>query len=157
MTPKKSRGISEERKTYNAAVKRWKDSKPQLPGGGRSKTSGTPAQKAEYQNKLKSWKDRKPPSFSEFKAMNQPAQGPSVAPKKPSGKVGQGTVLKNISPKQQKKTVKQFDKIMKNAKGGKDGFGRKLLGMFSGSGKRTAMRGKTAYQSNRNRPKPKNK
>ena len=31
---------------------------------------------------------------------------------------------------------------MKNAKGGKSGFGRKLLGMFSGSGKRTAMRGK---------------
>ena len=143
MTPKKSRGISEERKTYNAAVKRWKDSKPKRPGANRANPA-TKAQKSEYQNKLKSWEDRKPPSFSEFKAMNQPAKGPSVAPKKPSGKVGQGTVLKNISPKQQKKTVKQFDKIMKNAKGGKSGFGRKLLGKlkFSGSGKRTAMRGK---------------
>ena len=143
---REKQGITKDRLDYNAAVKRWKDSKPKRPGANRANPA-TKAQKSEYQNKLKSWEDRKPPSFSDFKAMNQPAQGPSVAPKKaskPSGKVGQGTVLKNISPKQQKKTVKKFDKIMKNAKGGKSGFGRKLLSKlkFSGSGKRTAMRGK---------------
>ena len=137
-----SYGKTELVKTYEAGVKRWKDSKPKLKASGRKVSS---SDREKYNKALKSWEDKKPPSFSEFKAMNQPAQGPSVAPKKaskPSGKVGQGTILKNISPKQQKKTVKQFDKIMKNAKGGKSGFGRKLLGMFSGSGKRTAMRGK---------------
>lgn len=134
-----SYGKTELVKTYEAGVKRWKDSKPKLKASGRRVSS---SDREKHNKALKDWKAKKPPSFSEFKAMNQPAQGPSVAPKKPSGKVGQGTVLKNISPKQQKKTVKQFDKIMKNAKGGKSGFGRKLLGMFSGSGKRTAMRGK---------------
>ena len=159
---REKQGITKDRLDYNAAVKRWKDSKPKRPGANRANPA-TKAQKSEYQNKLKSWEDRKPPSFSEFKAMNQPAKGPSVAPKKPSGKVGQGTVLKNISPKQQKKFEKKidkvFDKIRKNAKGGKSGFGRKLLGnlKFSGSGKRTAMRGKSAYKVNRSRPTPKNK
>lgn len=139
-----SYGKTELVKTYEAGVKRWKDSKPKLKMSGRRVSS---LDREKHNKALKDWKAKKPPSFSEFKAMNQPAQGPSVAPKKtskPSGKVGQGTVLKNTSPKQQKKTVKQFDKIMKNAKGGKSGFGRKLLSKlkFSGSGKRTAMRGK---------------
>jgi hypothetical protein len=126
---REKQGISKERQIYNEGVKRWKDSKPKRPGANRANPA-TKAQKSEYQNKLKAWEDRKPPSFSVFQRLNQPAQGPSVAPKAPkktstpSGKVGQGTVLKNVSPKQQKKTVKQFDKIMKNAKGGKEGFGR---------------------------------
>jgi len=68
---------------------------------------------------------------------------PSV--KKPTGKIGEGTVLRRgLSKADTQKTVKKFDSVMRNAKGGKTGFGRKLLGKikFSGSGKRTAMRGK---------------
>ena len=140
-----SYGKTESVKISEAGVKRWKDSKPKLKASGPRVSS---SDREKYNKALKDWKAKKPPSFAVFQRLNQPAQGPSVAPKAPkktstpSGKVGQGTVLKNVSPKQQKKTVKQFDKIMKNAKGGKSGFGRKLLGMFSGSGKRTAMRGK---------------
>ena len=150
----KNKNTSPERQAYDAAVKRWKDAEPKTTYGFLSSSSDKAALK--QSTKYKNWLASKPPSFAEFKKLNQPAQRAKTSTKN----VGQGTVLKRgLSKADTKKTVKKFDSIMRNAKGGKSGFGRKLLGKlkFSGSKPRTIMKGKSAYQVNRSRPTPKNK
>ena len=67
-------GKSESLKTYQAGVKRWKDSKPKLKASGRRVSD---ADRKRHKEALKKWKDRKPPSYAEFMRLNQPAQGAS--------------------------------------------------------------------------------
>jgi hypothetical protein len=162
----------EQKNKYYEAHKKWKKEKPTIKSLFNNKMGAFGSDmrnknQAKLDKAKADWKAREP-KMSNLTGTSTPTKTktktpPKTEPKKPSGKVGQGTVLKNISPKQQKKFEKKidkvFDKIRKNAKGGKSGFGRKLLGnlKFSGSGKRTAMRGKSAYKVNRSRPTPKNK
>jgi len=118
----KNKNKSSERQAYDAAVKRWKDAEPKL--GFLSNQSARANLK--QSKKYKDWLAKKPPSFAEFQAMNKPATE-SITPKS-TKKIGEGTVLKRgLSKAETKRTVKQFDKIMRNAKGGKSGFLRKLL------------------------------
>lgn len=119
----KNKNKSSERQAYDAAVKRWKDAEPKL--GFLSNQSARANLK--QSKKYKDWLAKKPPSFADFQALNKPATESIKSPKS-TKKIGEGTVLRRgLSKAETKRTVKQFDKIMRNAKGGKSGFLRKLL------------------------------